>query len=138
MTAPSTWEGEPYGLIFIDCVFSGEKGIAPGTVFLGRPWRPYGQSTLIRCVYDESIHEDHWDPWGNEANKATARFSEYGCKLNRKNHVQGMEEEIEATDSGEPFDLRELSIPALDFLDAWHREMMESDEKNPVLGRDME
>ena len=74
VTAPSTWQGMPYGYVFIESSFIGQEGIDPQSVYLGRPWRPYGQVRLINCTMDQSIHEDLWDPWGDPKNFETADF----------------------------------------------------------------
>lgn len=112
VTAPSTWEGEPYGFVFLDCSFNGEEGIDPGTVFLGRPWRPYGQVELINCTYDDSIHKERWDPWGKEENKLTTRFSEYSKVV------------IPYEKDQSPFITIKRERPKIDFLDPWHQKMI--------------
>jgi pectinesterase len=47
-------------------------------VFLGRPWRPYGQSVFIDCFLDKHIRPEGWDNWRNPENEKTARFVEIG------------------------------------------------------------
>jgi len=74
VTAPSTWQGEPYGYVFYQCEFKGEEGIEPASVFLSRPWREYGQVKLIDCKLDGSIHEALWDPWGSIEHFKTTTF----------------------------------------------------------------
>lgn len=120
VTAPSTWEEEPYGFVFIHCDFKGQEGIRPGTVFYGRPWRPYGQVTLIDCIYDASIHADHFDPWGKEAHKLTTRFSEYHCLLRDKEKL--IYEGRQAEEA--PFIQIYEESRALDFLLPWHRNQL--------------
>ncbi len=74
VTAPSTWKHEPYGFIMTGCDFVGQDGIGSQTVYLGRPWRPYGKVWIHKCRFDASIHKDYWDPWGNQKNFETSDF----------------------------------------------------------------
>lgn len=74
VTAPSTWKEAPYGYVFLNCDFVGGATIREGSVFLGRPWRAYGQVKLVGCRMDSSIHEERWDSWGNPDNFKTAVF----------------------------------------------------------------
>ncbi len=74
VTAPSTWKHEPYGFIMTSCDFVGEKGIHDQSVYLSRPWRPYGKVWIDSCCFDSSIHKDYWSPWGEEKNFKTADF----------------------------------------------------------------
>lgn len=39
VTAASTPKGEPYGFVFHGCSFTAPDGVAPDSVYLGRPWR---------------------------------------------------------------------------------------------------
>ncbi len=41
VTAASTPQGEPYGFVFHGCSFTADEDIAPGSVYLGRPWREW-------------------------------------------------------------------------------------------------
>ncbi len=120
VTAPSTWQSEAYGFVFIACDFTGEDGIQPGTVFLGRPWRAYGQVMLLSCSLDESVHPNCFDPWGNEENKKTARFSAYGCTAPAKIKVE----------NEEPFVVMRTEVPEIDFLAPWHQEMLKYSNNN--------
>ncbi len=117
VTAPSTWEGEPYGYVFLGCTFEGEEGIAKDSVFFGRPWRPYGQVMLVDCSYDACIRHDHWDPWGKEENKQTARFSEYGCK-DAKGQISLEQNDIV------PYIKQQANLPDMSFLSSWHKELV--------------
>lgn len=74
VAAPSTWAHEPYGYVFVECKFTGEHGIKKESVYFARPWRPYAQVHLIGCTYDESIHPDCFDMWGDEGNRETSTF----------------------------------------------------------------
>lgn len=92
VTAASTPEDHPFGLVFLDCKLTGDK-IAwdpattnPATTQkarvtpiadLGRPWRPNASVTYIRCEMGDHIKPEGWNNWGRESNEKTARYSEY-------------------------------------------------------------
>ena len=75
VTAPSTPSDIKYGFVFLDCRLIADSGI--GKVSLGRPWRPYGSTTYIRCWMGAHIIPEGWNNWRNPANEHTARFAEY-------------------------------------------------------------
>ncbi len=80
LTAASTGETNKYGFVFLDCTLTASDAAAkqPGGVYLGRPWRPFGAVTFVRCKMGPHIYAAGWDNWRNAANEATARFAEFG------------------------------------------------------------
>lgn len=77
LTAPARdKEDDPAGLIFRDCKLLAASDVAPGSVFLGRPWRPYGRTVFIRCWLDRHIRPEGWDNWRDPAREKTAFFAE--------------------------------------------------------------
>ncbi|WP_019947729.1 pectinesterase family protein [Hymenobacter aerophilus] len=75
ITAASTPDSTRYGYVFNQCKIIGS---APaGSVYLGRPWRPYAKTVFIGCELGPQIAPAGWDPWGNESNQQTARYAEY-------------------------------------------------------------
>jgi pectinesterase len=75
VTAPSTNEGTPFGLVFLDCKISGD---APEESFyLGRPWRPFGKSAFLRCDLDTMIKPEGWHNWDKPDAEKTTYFAEY-------------------------------------------------------------
>jgi len=76
VTAPCTPENERYGLTFYHCRFTSD--CPPGTVYLGRPWRNYGRTVLIRCRLDAHIHPEGFHDWSNSDARKTCFFAEYG------------------------------------------------------------
>ncbi|WP_248926894.1 pectinesterase family protein [Paenibacillus hamazuiensis] len=76
IAAPSTTEHTEYGYIFRGCRLTGPA--AEQTVFLARPWRPFGQTVFIDTWMDAHIKAEGWDNWRNPDNERTARFAEYG------------------------------------------------------------
>jgi pectinesterase len=74
IAAPSTLPGQVFGFVFLDCLLEGDAG--PGSVFLGRPWRPTAKAAYVRCRMGKHIRDEGWDNWDNPENKKTAEFVE--------------------------------------------------------------
>jgi pectinesterase len=68
---------QPTGYVFRDCDLTGAESLAPATVYLARPWRPYSRVLFIGCRMGKQIRPVGWDNWRNPANEATAWFAEY-------------------------------------------------------------
>ena len=75
ITAPSTPAGKP-GYLFVDCTVAGN--CAPGSVYLGRPWRADAACYWLDCSLSEEVCAGGWDNWHDPENEKTARFGEYG------------------------------------------------------------
>lgn len=88
LTAASTIEGKPFGLVFIDCKITGS---APeGRVYFGRPWRPNAKTAFINCEISNIIRPEGWHDWGKESNHNTTFYCEYnnkGLGADTKNRV---------------------------------------------------
>ena len=67
VTAASTPEGEPCGLVFHGCSFTAEAGVADDTVYLGRPWREFAQTVLLDCWLGAHIKAEGWWDWNKPA-----------------------------------------------------------------------
>lgn len=75
VTAPSTDQDVGFGFVFLNCDITGD---APeGSFYLGRPWRPYGQSVFINCQMDKLVRPEGWHNWGSTDKEKTAFFAEY-------------------------------------------------------------
>jgi len=75
ITAPSTPEESPFGFVFMNCTITGN---APeGSVYLGRPWRPWGKSVFIGCELGGIIRPEGWHNWNKPEVERTAFFAEY-------------------------------------------------------------
>ncbi len=61
VAAPNTPEGQAFGFVFHRCTVGGN--CEPATVYLGRPWRPFGRAAFLHCVMDESVHPAGWLNW---------------------------------------------------------------------------
>jgi len=73
ITAPSTPEYRKYGFIFKECKVTADEGIR---VYLGRPWRPHGNTVFVQCELGACIRPQGWNNWRNPENEKTARFYE--------------------------------------------------------------
>lgn len=61
IAAPNTPEGQAFGFVFNRCAIDG--GCEKHTVYLGRPWRPFGRAAFLHCAMDESVHPAGWLDW---------------------------------------------------------------------------
>lgn len=77
LTAASTESYTPFGYVFFHCKITADDNVKPGTVFLGRPWRPYAATAFIDCDLGPQIRPDGWFNWKNPANEKTARYAEF-------------------------------------------------------------
>ena len=75
VTAASTPPEKEFGLVFINSRIIGD--VNPGSVWLGRPWRPYGHTAYINCYMSEVVQPTGWHNWGKPSNEETARYEEY-------------------------------------------------------------
>ena len=75
ITAPSTPAGKP-GYLFVNCTVQGS--CAPGSVYLGRPWRADAACYWLDCALSDEVCADGWDNWRDPENEMTARFGEHG------------------------------------------------------------
>ena len=79
LTAPATPQGSNYGYVFYDCKLTADEGVEAGSVWLSRPWRPYGKTVFIRCEMGQHICPEGWNNWGKTDNERTAYYAEYQC-----------------------------------------------------------
>jgi pectinesterase len=73
--APSTLKENAFGFTFLNCVLIGTAPV--NSVYLGRPWRPYGRSVFINCTMDSLIRLEGWHNWNKIENESTAYFAEH-------------------------------------------------------------
>lgn len=77
ITAASTPEEYEYGYVFNECMLTSADGVSD--IYLGRPWREHAATAYVNCQMGSHIHPERWNDWGNEANRKTARYREYGA-----------------------------------------------------------
>lgn len=73
VTAASTPEGEPYGLVFSRCRLTSE-GCANVTVYLGRPWRDWAQTAFVGCELGAHIKPEGWFDWKKPHAREASRY----------------------------------------------------------------
>lgn len=78
VTAASTPEGKPYGLVFLHCELTGED--PAGTVYLGRPWRDYAKTAFLSCKLGKHIRAEGWHDWDKPQAQQTVVYAEYASK----------------------------------------------------------
>ena len=79
LTAPATPENCKYGYVFYDCKLTADPAVETGSVWLSRPWRPYGKTVFIRCEMGRHIRPEGYNNWGKVDNERTAYYAEYKC-----------------------------------------------------------
>ncbi len=74
VTAPSTEQTVPFGIVFLGGEVTAEPGVS--RVALGRNWRPYGATAYLHTQLGGHISAVGWVPMSDNTLE-TARFSEY-------------------------------------------------------------
>lgn len=74
--APAHSLGQTEGFRFQSCRFTAAEGVAPGSVYLARPWRDYGLCVFQDCSYGAHISPLGFDKWNDTRRDLTARFYE--------------------------------------------------------------
>ncbi|WP_408960274.1 pectinesterase family protein [Natrinema sp. 74] len=78
IAAPAQPADVEHGFVFADCDVVGD---APHeSVYLGRPWEPYGQTVYIDCELGDHIRPRGWEPWDEPEHgdkTKTAFFAEH-------------------------------------------------------------
>lgn len=76
ITAPSTDESTPFGIVFLGGQATAAGSVRSGSVALGRNWRPYGATTYLGTELGAHIAPVGWVRMGDNT-LATARFAEH-------------------------------------------------------------
>jgi pectinesterase len=74
--APAHAPEQTEGFLFRRCAFTCEDTVAPGSVYLARPWRDHGLARFENCRYGAHIAPAGFDPWQDSGRDKTARFYE--------------------------------------------------------------
>ena len=74
--APAHEPRQARGFLFRDCRFTAQEGVAPGSIYLARPWRDYGLCVFEGCAYEDHISPLGFDKWNDTRRDQTARFYE--------------------------------------------------------------
>lgn len=75
VTAASTPEDRPYGYVFDRCRFTSDG--APETVYLGRPWRNFAKTVILRSELGSHIKKEGWHDWNKPEAREQAYYAEY-------------------------------------------------------------
>lgn len=76
VAAPAHGLHQKDGFRFRNCRFTAESTVAPGSVYLARPWRDHGKATFENCTYGPHIAPAGFDKWNDTNRDGTARFYE--------------------------------------------------------------
>lgn len=76
VAAPAHGENQTEGFLFRDCRFTCQEGVAPGSIYLARPWRDAGLCSFENCAYGSHISPLGFDKWQGTQRDKTARFFE--------------------------------------------------------------
>lgn len=61
ITASCASSERKFGYVFTNCKFTGNAD--NGTVFFGRPWRPYANVAVLNCEIGPHLNPKHFSPW---------------------------------------------------------------------------
>ena len=75
LTAASTPADQPFGLVFVDSIITGEPEVK---TFLGRPWRDFAATVFVRTVMGAAVVAEGWNNWSQPERERTARYAEFG------------------------------------------------------------
>lgn len=77
LAAPAHAPEQAEGFVFRHCRLTAQDGVAPGSVYLARPWRDYGLCEFDHCAIEgEHIAPEGFDKWNDTHRDRTARFYE--------------------------------------------------------------
>ena len=76
VAAPAHEKWQEAGFVFRNCAFTCVEDMAPGSVYLARPWRDYGMAVFRDCTYGPHIAPEGFDKWNDTRRDETARFHE--------------------------------------------------------------
>ncbi len=77
LAAPAHALEQEKGFLFRRCRLTAGEGVAPGSVYLARPWRDYGLCTFEDCkIEGDHISSLGFDKWNDTRRDQTARFYE--------------------------------------------------------------
>ena len=69
LTAASTPADQPFGLVFVDSIITGEPEVK---TFLGRPWRDFAATVFLRTVMGAAVVAEGWNNWSQPERERTA------------------------------------------------------------------
>ena len=76
VAAPAHGADQNEGFRFLRCRLEKADGVAPGSIYLARPWRDHGLVRFEDCGYGDHIAASGFDKWSGTDRDCTARFFE--------------------------------------------------------------
>lgn len=77
LAAPAHALEQTEGFLFQNCRLTAQAGVAPGSVYLARPWRDYGLCEFLDCaIAGGHIAPEGFNKWNDTDRDKTARFYE--------------------------------------------------------------
>ncbi len=76
IAAPAHALAQEKGFLFRNCRITCGESVAPGSIYLARPWRDFGLCRFENCALGAHIHPDGFDKWNDTERDKTARFYE--------------------------------------------------------------
>lgn len=77
LAAPAHALEQTQGFLFQNCRLTAQAGVAPGSVYLARPWRDYGLCEFLDCsIEGDHIAPEGFNKWNDTDRDKTARFYE--------------------------------------------------------------
>ena len=76
VAAPAHSASQSEGFRFLRCDVAAADGVAPGSIYLARPWRDHGLVRFEDCSYGPHIAAEGFDKWNDTTRDQTARFFE--------------------------------------------------------------
>lgn len=76
IAAPAHALEQERGFLFRNCRITCGENVAPGSIYLARPWRDFGLCRFENCALGPHIHPDGFDKWNDTNRDQTARFYE--------------------------------------------------------------
>ncbi len=87
VAAPAHALEQTEGFVFRNCRFTCEDRVAPGSIYLARPWRDYGLCRFENCTYGPHITAKGFNKWNDTDRDQTARFYETPAVEGRVNWI---------------------------------------------------
>ncbi len=80
LTAQSrTSDDQKTGYVLVNCKLTAAEGVADGSVYLGRPWRPYARVVYLQCEMGPQINPAGWLKWRTTDKDMKAFYAEHDC-----------------------------------------------------------
>jgi pectinesterase len=80
LTAQSrTSDDQKTGYVLLNCKLTAADGVADGSVYLGRPWRPFARVVYLQCEMGPQINPAGWLKWRTTDKEIKAFYAEYDC-----------------------------------------------------------